>query len=461
MALVDLIMPQLGEGIMEATVLNWVKNVGDRIEEEEPVVEIATDKVDSEVPSTVSGVIKEIFYQENDIVKIGAVLAKIETESVDDNVSKESTHPTDSVPLNNDDNEEDNAEIEKLLDKEIPLPKNTSGQTAGQQQPDANAANNGFYSPLVLNIARAEGIPFSDLEKIPGTGKDARLSKNDLLKYLEDKKTGSATEEKSVTQQKPTEKSEEKNEDKIAPQEKTVTSTTSGVTEIIEMDRMRKLIAHHMKESQNVSATVTSFAEADVTVMVNWREKIKNEFEKRENTKITFTPMFIECIARVLRKYPLINSSVDGDKIIVKKDINIGMATALPNGNLIVPVIKNADTLNLVGLANQVNSLGDKARKNKLQPADTQNGTFSVTNVGGFGSITGTPIINQPQVAILALGAIKKKPLVLETAEGDVIAIRHMMILSMSYDHRIIDGAMGSRFLADVVKEFESWEGGY
>lgn len=459
MALVDLIMPQLGEGIMEATVLSWLKKEGQRVEEEEPIVEIATDKVDSEVPSTVAGIVKEIFYQENDIVKIGAILAKIETdiENNNDNKKENNELPTDSVPLHRDDSEEENDEIEKLFNKEIPLPQpeNTSAHIAHAQA--TTGVNNGFYSPLVLNIARAEGIPFSDLEKIPGTGKDARLSKSDLLKYIEDRKGNAAMLQQSASQQV----QDVKEKEEPALQQKTISPTTSGVSEIIEMDRMRKLIAHHMKESQNISATVTSFAEADVTAMVKWREKIKSDFEKREGTKITFTPMFIECIARVIRKYPLINSSVDGDRIIVKKDINIGMATALPSGNLIVPVIKNADNLNLVGLAHQVNNLGDKARKNKLQPADTQNGTFSVTNVGGFGSITGTPIINQPQVAILALGAIKKKPVVLETADGDVIAIRHMMILSLSYDHRIIDGAMGSKFLADIAKEFENWEYDY
>ncbi len=446
MAIVDLIMPQLGEGIMEATVLNWLKKEGERVEEEEPIVEIATDKVDSEVPSTAAGIIKETLYKENDIVKIGAVLARIETEA-----GKAATEQTDTEPeLGTADNEEQQAVEE--LNKEIPLPAPDTNEKRTEPINTA-AANNGFYSPLVLNIARAEGITFSELEKIPGTGKEARLSKNDLLAYIERRKSGTESQPQFVR---------EEEEKKQTPQhitpEKSVQTIATGATEIVEMDRMRKLFAHHMKESQNISATVTSFADADVTAMSNWREKVKTEFEKRENTKITFTPLFIECVARVLRKYPLVNSSVDGDKIIIKKDINIGVATALPGGNLIVPVIKNADNLNLVGLANRVNTLANNARKNKLQPADTQGGTFSVTNVGGFGSITGTPIINQPQVAILALGAIKKKPVVIETKEGDVIAIRQMMILSLSYDHRIIDGAMGSKFLDDVVKEFENWD---
>lgn len=440
MALVDLIMPQLGEGIMEATVLNWLKKVGERVEEEGPVVEIATDKVDSEVPSPVAGTIKETFYKENDIVKIGAVLAKIETdeETVDDSL----------VQVEKDTTENEQETIIKELNQEIPIPENTENKVSSTSE-----NNSGFYSPLVINIAREEGITPGELENIPGTGKEKRLTKNDILHYIERKKSGNIKEfisnEKHVLENTSQQKEAESAEQNI---------NTSGNTEIVEMDRMRKMIARHMKDSQNISATVTSFAEADVTNMVIWRNNIKKEFEKRENTKITFTPMFIECVASVLRRYPMLNSSVDGDKIIIKKDINIGMATALPNGNLIVPVIKNADNLNLVGLAKRVNELADRARNNKLQPADTQLGTFSVTNVGGFGSITGTPVINQPQVAILALGTIKKRPMVLETKDGDVIAIRHMMILALSYDHRIIDGSLGSRFLADVVKAFEEWE---
>lgn len=447
MSIVDLIMPQLGEGIMEATILNWLKKEGERVEEEEPIVEIATDKVDSEVPSTVAGIIKETLYKENDVVKIGAILARIDTSA--ENVAEQKNNTATSAPETLESEEQ---EIIKQLNKEIPLPQPAAAHDQSVSQP-GNTANNGFYSPLVLNIARAEGITFSELEKIPGTGKEARLSKNDLLQYIEKRKSGTESQPQSAHKEEHTKETSQP----IVPAQ-SVQTTSSGGTEIIEMDRMRKLIAQHMKDSQNISATVTSFAEADVTAMSNWRENIKADFEKRENTKITFTPMFIECVARVLRKYPLVNSSVDGDKIIVKKDINIGIATALPGGNLIVPVIKNADKLNLVGLAHQINSLATNARKNKLQPSDTQNGTFSVTNVGGFGSITGTPIINQPQVAILALGAIKKRPVVIETKEGDVIGIRQMMILSLSYDHRIIDGAMGSKFLQDIVKEFESWD---
>lgn len=448
MALVDLVMPKLGEAIMEATVLKWLKNIGDHVQEEEPVLEIATDKVDSEVPSSVSGVLKEILYEENDVIRIGEVIARIET-AVQENPGND--------PLENALKQNTSiAKAEDAVDEEhvqaVPyVPANTD--TTRPAALEGTGANNGFYSPLVLNIARKEGIRLSELEKIEGTGNEGRLTKNDLLNYLADRKGSVAA---PLVENKAPEVSSEPPQMSTPPV--TAGTKSSGNTEIIEMDRMRKMIAHHMKESQNISATVTSFAEADVTAMVNWRNKIKDDFEKREGTKITFTPMFIECVARVLRRYPMINSSVEGDKIIVKKDLNIGMATALPNGNLIVPVIKNADNLNLVGLAKQVNALGGKARKNKLSPDDTQRGTFTITNVGSFGSLTGTPIINQPEVAILAVGTIKKRPVVIETPEGDVIGIRHMMIVSMSYDHRIIDGAMGSMFLAEVVKEFESWD---
>lgn len=452
MALVDLIMPKLGEGIMEATILNWLKKEGDTINEEDPLVEIATDKIDSEVPATASGIIKEILYKENEIVKIGAVLATIETgdpETEPNHTSSKEVQEKEKISENENPKNKELEQYADALHAEIPL---TDNNTFPSQPNDGEGANNGFYSPLVMNIAKEEKVPFAELEKIQGTGKEQRLTKNDLLRYLENRKSANekSSPEKVIAKPLVTEKGEMP--PSLPPE------FGDENTEIVEMDRMRKMIAHHMKESQNVSATVTSFAEADVTNMVNWRNRVKRDFEKAEHTRITFTPMFIECVARVLRKYPWVNSSVSGDKVILKKDINIGMATALPNGNLIVPVIKNADTLNLVGLAKQVNELGDKARRNKLHPADTQQGTFSLTNVGTFGSITGTPIINQPQVAILAVGAIKKKPVVLETKDGDVIAIRHMMWLALSYDHRIIDGGMGSLFLADVQKEIESWD---
>lgn len=447
MGLVELTMPALGEGIIEATVLKWLKNVGETVEEEEPILEIATDKVDSEVPSTVSGTIKELRFKENDVAKIGDTIAIIETSGENNDIAGKQTQPANEEPVL------DKEEAE--LAAAVPYAPSTvhSESRAAVSREQAGESNNGFYSPLVLSIAKEEGIGADELSKIPGTGKDNRLSKNDLLDYLSDRKNNApvAAQENTTTQ----------------PVTKQVPQTTdtpkqsysfNGNTEIIEMDRMRKLIAHHMKESQNISATVTVFAEADVSNMVHWRDKIKHEFEKREHTRITFTPMFFECAARAIRRYPLINSSVDGDRIIIKKDINIGMATALPNGNLIVPVIRNVDHLNIVGLAKAVNSVASSARSNQLKPTDTQDGTFTITNVGSFGSLTGTPVINQPQVAILAVGTIKKKPVVIETAHGDTIGIRSMMILSLSFDHRIIDGALGSIFLSEVVKEIEGWD---
>jgi 2-oxoglutarate dehydrogenase E2 component (dihydrolipoamide succinyltransferase) len=326
----------------------------------------------------------------------------------------------------------------------------------------ASVNGNRFYSPLVLNIANSEGISMMELETIHGTGNEGRVTKKDILQYVHDKKAGRIKEPKRKEQ----ETSYRQPEGRIGEQEQlpvyetpaTVERVPEGNVEIIEMDRMRKLIARHMVGSKHTSAHVTSFAEADVTNMVLWREKIKTDFEKRENTKITFTPLFIDCVVRVIKKYPLMNSSVDNDRIIIKKDINVGMATALPSGNLIVPVIRNADHLNLVGLSKQVNMLADNARNNKLKPDDTQGGTFTLTNVGTFGSLMGTPIINQPQVAILAVGAIKKRPVVIETEQGDTIGIRHMMYLSLSYDHRIVDGSLGASFLTAVAKAFESWD---
>ncbi len=439
-------MPALGEGIMEVTVLKWLKQVGDKVEEEEPILEIATDKVDSEVPATVSGTIKELFFKENDIAQIGATIAIVQTDA--ENIAAENTTEVASIAA-------DSTELrdgEKEAAAAVPyVPSDTSASNHSSYAPPSQEGNNGFYSPLVLSIAKEEGIDFEELSSICGTGKEGRLSKNDLLNYVKNRKnTSPVVIEKSTPLLQTPQAVEQK-----AP----LTAYNHGNnTEIVEMDRMRKLIAHHMKESQNVSATVTSFAETDVTNMVTWRGKIKDDFEKREHTKITFTPMFIECVARVIKRFPLINSSIDGDKIIIKKDINIGMATALPSGNLIVPVIKNVDYLNIVGLTKAVNTIASNARSNQLKPTDTQEGTFTITNVGSFGSLTGTPIINQPQVAILAIGTIKKRPVVIETPQGDTIGIRSMMILSLSYDHRIIDGALGSTFLSEVVKEIEGWD---
>jgi len=465
MAIVDLVMPKLGESIMEATVLKWYKRPGDTVKQDETVLDIATDKVDSEVPSTAAGVITELLYKENDVVPVGSVIAHIETNS--HAAAEKPVAP--KQPVIAEENEED-----------IHVPYVPQPTAAAHSMP---VNGNRFYSPLVLNIANSEGIGMVELEKIPGTGNEGRVTKKDILQYVEEKKKGSqfpvssfqspvnakteaVTERKTAHTPPPASQPETGNWKPETPQpvpqleteNRKLETEYSGNVEIIEMDRMRKLIAKHMVNSKQTSAHVTSFSEADVTNIVLWRERVKKEFEKRENTKITYTPLFIDCLVRVIKRFPLINSSVDGERIIVKKDINIGMATAMPAGNLIVPVIRNADYLNLVGLSRQVNTLADNARNNKLKPDDTQGGTFTLTNVGTFGSLMGTPIINQPQVAILAAGAIKKRPVVIETEQGDTIGIRHMMYLSLSYDHRVIDGSLGASFLTAVAKELEGWD---
>ena len=444
MPLVDLIMPKLGESIMEATILKWHKKVGDTVQQDETVLDIATDKVDSEVPSTDAGIIAEILFAVNDVVPIGAVIARLNT-GVD--VTTVAT----------------TKETEVDIVEAIPYQP-----TASMVQPVTTASVVRFYSPLVLKIAQEEGIGMAELESIPGTGQDGRVSKKDILEYLANgsgKKVQVSNDKAEPTNIKVEPIIEKATVEVITPKAitepvKTQPNNTSygPNVEIVEMDRMRKLIAKFMVDSKHISPHVTSFTEADVTNLVMWREGVKNDFEKRENTKITFTPLFIEAVVRCIKRFPLINCSIDGDKIIIKKDINIGMATALPSGNLIVPVIKNADQLNLVGLSKQVNGLADAARNNKLKPDDTQGGTFTLTNVGTFGSLMGTPIINQPQVAILAVGAIKKRPVVIETPQGDTIGIRHMMYLSMSYDHRIVDGSLGASFLTAVAKELENWD---
>ncbi|BAV04601.1 2-oxoglutarate dehydrogenase E2 component (dihydrolipoamide succinyltransferase) [Filimonas lacunae] len=480
MALVDLVMPKLGESIMEATVLRWHKKTGDTVELEETVLEIATDKVDSEVPSTAAGVITEVLFNENDVVPIGTVIARIETAAV---APVETPAAPEQAPaISERVTEEPEPEVPFVPQEPVHAPavENAAPATGGAR----------FYSPLVLNIVNSEGISLAELEKIPGTGNDGRVTKKDILQYVAQRNAGTLPQpvvENNVvdpvaatTTPEPVAQPVSTEQPTVAPETTTpavtepkttvpqtaVTATTTqapvtyptGNVEIIEMDRMRKLIAKHMVDSVHTSPHVTSFAEADVTNMVQWRDRVKKDFEKRENTKITFTPLFIDCIARVIKRYPIINSSVDGDKIILKKDINIGMATALPSGNLIVPVIKNADYLNLVGLSKAVNFMADSARNNRLKPDDTQGGTFTLTNVGTFGSLMGTPIISQPQVAILAVGAIKKRAVVIETEQGDTIGIRHMMYLSMSYDHRIVDGSIGASFLSEVAKEFENWD---
>ncbi|HMK03364.1 MAG TPA: dihydrolipoamide acetyltransferase family protein [Ferruginibacter sp.] len=446
MSIVDLVMPKLGESIMEATILKWHKKPGDAIKQDETVLDIATDKVDSEVPSTAEGVIEEILFNVNDVVPIGTVIAKIRVGA---NAAVSNNQP--SPPPKQQEYEE--AKVVEHIPYQPP-----SSAKAGESSKSAIR----FYSPLVLNIAQQEGIGMAELENIPGTGQEGRVSKKDILAYVAGRGTGQKLQAQSQPQQ-------EVSVLQTAPAEQitdhrpqttnNVPAVYTGNVEVIEMDRMRKLIAKHMVDSKHTSPHVTSFAECDVTNLVLWREKIKKDFEKREGEKITFTPLFIEAIVKCIKKYPWLSSSVDGDKIIVKKDLHIGMATALPSGNLIVPVIKNADQLNLVGLTKQVNSLANAARTGKLRPDDTTGGTFTLTNVGTFGSIMGTPIINQPQVAIMAVGAIKKRPMVIETPQGDSIAIRHMMYISLSYDHRVIDGALGSTFLNAVSKELENFDG--
>jgi len=430
MAKFEVIMPKLGESIIEATITRWIKNPGDRIEEDDPIVEIATDKVDSEIPSPVEGKLLKVMFNEGDVVAVGKVIAIIETEP-DQAGTGESAE---TVPA---------AKEEKSpgLPESAVIPGPATIETV-----ESNSDR--FYSPLVKNIAKTEGITQQELDKVTGTGKEGRVTKDDLMAYLKNRNAATAQPVQAQPPFTATPVSKP-----AAPQ-----AFASNGDQIVEMDRMRKLIADHMVMSKQVSPHVTSFIEVDVTNMVKWRERVKDDFLKREKEKITFTPIFIEAAAQALKDLPGVNASVDGYKVILRKNINIGMAAALPNGNLIVPVIKNADQKNLLGLAKDVNSLANKARSNKLDPDDITGGTFTITNLGTFGSITGSPIINQPQVAILGLGVIKKKPVVLETPEGDVIAIRHMIILSLAYDHRVVDGALGGMYLQRMQQLLESFD---
>jgi 2-oxoglutarate dehydrogenase E2 component (dihydrolipoamide succinyltransferase) len=446
MPLVDLVMPKMGESIMEATILKWHKQPGDPIKQDETLLDIATDKVDSEVPSSAEGVIEELLFRENDTVAIGSVIARIRTGA---------TAASNGQPA------ETRQAQQPAAQTYSPASAHSGAQPAARPATNGGSSSNRFYSPLVLNIAASEGVRLSELEAIHGTGNEGRVTKKDILQYIADRRPGTqASESQPAATERPyTPPPRSDAQPRVQPVETGPTPAVyNGNVEIMEMDRMRRLIADHMVRSKHTSPHVTSFTEADVTHLVQWREKVKKDFEKRENTKLTFTPLFIEAIVRCIKKYPLINSSLDGDKIIIKKDIHIGMATALPSGNLIVPVIRYADQLNLTGLARQVNALADNARQSKLRPEDTQGGTFTMTNVGTFGSLMGTPIINQPQVAILAVGAIKKRPVVLESNDGDSIAIRHMMYLSLSYDHRIVDGSLGASFLTAVARELENFQ---
>ena len=454
---VELVMPKMGESIIEATILKWHKKVGDRVEQDETILEIATDKVDSEVPSPVSGVIAELLFEENAVVAVGKVIAFIatETEATNDNTPSVPTPKMDvsvePTPQNG------SAAAVKVVQKDVAEAQKVEAFAVAALAVELPKASEGgrFYSPLVRTIAKQEGVSVVELDAISGSGEGGRVTKSDILYFVDNKKSVGTTIATPPTTMPVLTPSVA--EPKISvPQAAT---SVSGDVEIIEMDRMRQVIAKHMMDSLQTSAHVTSFVEADVTNIVNWRNGIKGDFQKKYGENITFTPIFIEAVCRALRDFPLVNSSVKGTQIFVKKDLNIGMAAALPSGNLIVPVIRNADTLNLVGLSKAVNDLANRARNNKLKPDETQGGTFTLTNVGGFGNLMGTPIINQPQVAIMATGAIKKKPAVLETEFGDVIAVRHMMFLSLSYDHRIVDGSLGGSFLrrvADYLEQFDA-----
>lgn len=439
MAKVDLVMPKMGESIMEATILKWNKQVGDTVEMDETILEIATDKVDSEIPSPVDGKIIEILYEEDAVVEIGKVIAIIATEG-EEAAGGGSAPAAEEAPTQPTEGESAAQDVPFVKKEDI----------AAVDAPEISSSEDRFYSPLVKSIARAEGVGQEELDGIKGTGAQGRVTKRDILAYLESRtsqSTPTATASKQTTSTSPK-----------ATATTTPAASISGDHEIIEMDRMRKRIAEHMVMSKQTSPHVTSFVEADVTNIVNWRNRIKKNFQATHGEKITFTPIFIEAVAKAIKDFPLINITVDGDKIIVKKDINIGMAAALPSGNLIVPVIKNADHLSLIGLTKKVNDLARRARDGKLLPDEIQGGTYTLTNVGTFGNVLGTPIINQPQVAIMATGAIQKKPAVLETPEGDVIAIRHKMFLSHSYDHRVVDGALGGTFVRRVADYLEAFD---
>ncbi|MCS7017606.1 MAG: dihydrolipoamide acetyltransferase family protein [Cytophagales bacterium] len=441
MALVEMVMPKMGESVMEGTILNWLKKPGDRIAQDEAVLEVATDKVDTEIPSAHAGILKEILAEVGQVVQIGKPIAIIETE--DDTPVPSTGQPPQAAT------HAPNTAVSSPVVTVAPPTEEPVSPSSGR-----------FYSPLVLNMARTENISMEELERIPGTGKDGRVTKNDMLNYIEQRKQ----QQPSMSAPPPTtapppvkEQPATVREERPLEQVKPATSV-SGNVEIIEMDRMRKIIAQRMVESKRISPHVTSFVEADVTNVVNWRNAHVRSFKEREGQTLTYTPIFLWAVAKALRDFPMVNSSVEGDNIIVKKDINIGMAVALPSGNLIVPVIKNADQLNIRGLAYRVNDLAKRARENKLTADDLSGGTYTVSNIGSFGNMLGTPIIMQPQVAILSVGAIVKKPAVIETEQGDFIGIRHMMFLSHSYDHRIIDGALGGMFVRRVADYLEKFD---
>jgi 2-oxoglutarate dehydrogenase E2 component (dihydrolipoamide succinyltransferase) len=448
MAQIEIRLPKMGESVTEATITNWLKNIGDNVELDEPLVEVATDKVDNELPSEAGGILIKRFFEKDQVAQVGDVIALISTDG------ELATEPL----------KENGADTNAVREIVTTIETVQDAVTRENVQLDKNGSSGKFFSPLVRSIAKKEGISITELENLNGSGQGGRVTKKDMLSYVESRSNGTVTATAEETKVE------------IAP--KATTQVNQGPAngngflsnikepivvpnpgdEIIEMDRMRKLIAEHMIMSKHVSPHVTSYVEADVTEIVQWREKNKKDFQKREGENITFTPILIEAIVKAIKDFPMINVSVSGTNIIKRKDINIGMATALPTGNLIVPVIKNADRLNLTGLTKSVNELANNARNNKLKPEDIQGGTFTVTNVGSFGNVMGTPIINQPQVAILALGAIRKIPAVIETPHGDFIGIRHKMYLSHSYDHRVVDGALGGQFVRRVADYLESFD---
>lgn len=431
----------MGESVSEATIISWSKNIGDTIELDETIIEIATDKVDSEVPSTHEGKLIEMLFQADDVVQVGQPFAILETDGKD----------LEETPL-----VESEALVNKSSNNKSPISIKEENKIS--EEKIVKSISDRFYSPLVKSIASQEGIAFEELEKIKGTGNEGRVTKSDILTYIKSRNT-QPTNEDIISETTVTKESSEVNEVKTEITATKVNIPNTGGTEIVEMDRMRKLISAHMTKSKSTSAHITSFVEADMTSIVNWRNSVKDNFKKKEGQNITFTPIIIEAMAKAVKDFPMINVSVDGTNIHIHKNVNIGMAAALPDGNLIVPVIKECQNKNLIGITKSVNDLAVRARKGALKPDDIQGGTITMTNVGTFGNLMGTPIINQPQVAIMACGVIKKKPVVLETADGDVIAIRHMMFLSLSYDHRVVDGALGGQFVrkvADYLEQFDN-----
>ncbi|MEY3781040.1 MAG: hypothetical protein RLZZ510_1023 [Bacteroidota bacterium] len=441
-------MPKMGESIAEATIIRWLKNEGDRVEKDEPIVEIATDKVDSEIPSTEAGILVKQMYKDGDVVKVGEPVAMINTEGGASAVAPAPTAAPVAAPV---------VETPIAVETAVAAIENQIQAAQPAPEPLSNADGSRFYSPLVLNIARTEGVSMSELETVPGTGKEGRVTKSDILAYVANRGNGQPVAVAPAAAPSSPAAPVISNQTPAKVEVKSSISLNPG-DELIEMDRVRKLIADHMVMSKHTSPHVTSFVEADVTNLVNWRNRVKDSFKKREGENITFTPIFIEAVAKAIKDFPMINVSVDGSTIIKKKNINVGMAVAQQNGNLIVPVIKNADSMNLLGLTRAVNELANRARIGKLTPDEIQGGTYTLTNVGSFGNVLGTPVINQPQVAIMAVGAIRKKPAVLETEYGDVIAIRHMMYLSHSYDHRVVDGALGGMFVRRVADYLEQWD---